>query len=54
MSEDKAWNKFYKTGKILDYLVYSYIKNSRNKALKGANLYATQNRRFNNNGKANI
>ena len=54
MSEDVAWNKFYSTGSVLDYLMYASIKNSQNDKLKGAKPYANSHRRLDNKREDNI
>lgn len=54
MSEDEAWDKFFLTGNVLDYLVYSSIKNGDNYNLKGAKFYVGQLGRLDNNGKTNL
>ena len=54
MSEDEAWNRFSVTGKVLDYLRYSSLKNTRSDDLEGAKSYAGQFGRLDNNGKGDI
>ena len=51
MSEDVAWNKFYTTGRVVDYLIYATIKNLQNDKLKGAKPYANSHRRIDNKRK---
>lgn len=54
MSEDEAWNRFSATGKVLDYLRYSSLKNARGNNLEGEKSYAGQYGRLDNNGKIDI
>jgi len=54
MSEDEAWNRFSVAGKVLDYLRYSSLKNTRSDDLEGAKSYAGQFGRLDNNGKGDI
>lgn len=51
MSEDVAWNKFYMTGSVFDYLAYATIKDFQNTKIKGAELYADSHRRVDNKRK---
>lgn len=30
MNEDKAWQRFFSTGNVMDYLLYASIKNLNN------------------------
>lgn len=54
MSEDEAWNRFFATGKVMDYLRYSSIKKLKSNDLEGATPYAGPFGRIDNNGKADI
>ena len=54
MSEDVAWNRFYLTGSVFDYLIYASIKNTQNKKLKGAKPYANSHRRIDNKREADF
>lgn len=54
MSEDEAWDRFFVTGKVLDYLKYSSLKNVNGNNLEGAKSYAGQYGRLDNNGEINI
>ena len=54
MNEEMAWQRFYTTGKIMDYLAYASIKIVATNDIEGASGYAGQHGRISDNGAGNL